>query len=231
MNDAFSELLAGVIRWFGDPAHWSGAGSIPAHTLKHVFYMLISTVIGALIALPIGIGLGHSGRGGLLAINITNIGRAVPSFGVIIFVFLLVGYGLVPVIVALVALAIPPMVTNSYVGMREVDPAVRQASKALGMTGWQRLTRVELPIAMPLIMAGVRTSAVQVMSTATLAAYVGLGGLGRYLIDGLQLRDMAQVLVGAILVALLAIVTELLLALLQRLVTARGLRGRQGSAE
>lgn len=230
MNDSFMALLDEVIRWFADPAHWQGSTGIPAYTLEHAGYMLISIAIGAAIALPIGIGLGHSGRGGLLAINLTNIGRAVPAFGVIIFVFLLVGYGLVPVIVALVALAIPPMVTNSYVGMREVDPAVRQAAKALGMTGWQRLWRVELPIATPLIMAGVRTSAVQVMSTATLAAYVGLGGLGRYLIDGLQLRDMAQVLVGAILVALLAIVTELVFALLQRLVTARGLRARGASS-
>lgn len=226
MNDTFFGLLEAVIAWLADPAHWQGRAGIPAYMLEHLGYMLLSTAIAAAIALPIGIGLGHSGRGGLLAINLTNIGRAVPAFGVIIFVFLLVGYGLVPVIVALVALAIPPMVTNSYVGMREVDPAVRQAAKALGMTGWQRLWRVELPIATPLIMAGVRTSAVQVMSTATLAAYVGLGGLGRYLIDGLQLRDMAQVLVGAILVALLAIVTELVFALLQRLVTARGLRVR-----
>ncbi|OHV10520.1 ABC transporter permease [Kushneria phosphatilytica] len=224
MNDSFVGLLQGLIGWLSDPAHWQGSNGIVERILEHVFYMLVSTLAGALIALPIGIGLGHSGRGGLLAINLANIGRAVPSFGVIIFVFLLVGYGVIPVIVALVALAIPPMVTNSLVGMRNVDPAVRQAATAVGMTNWQQLWRVELPIAMPLIMAGVRTSAVQVMSTATLAAYVGLGGLGRYLIDGLAVRDLVQVLVGAVLVAILAIATELAFAGLQRLVTARGLR-------
>ncbi|RKD85519.1 ABC transporter permease [Kushneria marisflavi] len=217
-------LMTGVIDFFSQPMNWQGPGSIPDHILEHVTYVLISTLIGAAIALPIGIGLGHSGRGGLLAINISNIGRAIPAFGVIILVFLLAGYGVIPVIVALVALAIPPMVTNSFVGMREVDPAVRQAAMALGMTGWQRLWQVELPIAMPLIMAGVRTSAVQVMSTATLAAYVGLGGLGRYLIDGLAVRDLSQVLVGAILVAVLAVMTELLFAGLQKLITAKGLQ-------
>ncbi|RKR04382.1 osmoprotectant transport system permease protein [Kushneria sinocarnis] len=224
MNDSLPALLQGLIGWLADPAHWQGSNGVLERGLEHIFYMMVSTLIGAAIALPIGIGLGHSGRGGLLAINLTNIGRAVPSFGVIIFVFLLVGYGVIPVIVALVALAIPPMVTNSFVGMRGVDPAIRQAATAVGMTPWQRLLQVELPIAMPLIMAGVRTSAVQVMSTATLAAYVGLGGLGRYLIDGLAVRDLVQVLVGAVLVAILAVATELLFAGLQRLVTARGLR-------
>lgn len=224
MNSDVMSLMTGVISFFSQPMNWQGPGSIPAHITEHITYVLISTLIGAAIALPVGIGLGHSGRGGLMAINISNIGRAIPSFGVIILVFLLAGYGVIPVIVALVALAIPPMVTNSYVGMREVDPAVRQAAVALGMTGWQRLWQVELPIAMPLIMAGVRTSAVQVMSTATLAAYVGLGGLGRYLIDGLAVRDLSQVLVGAILVAVLAVVTELLFAGLQKLITARGLQ-------
>lgn len=224
MNSDVMSLMTGVISFFSQPMNWQGPGSIPAHITEHITYVLISTLIGAAIALPVGIGLGHSGRGGLMAINISNIGRAIPSFGVIILVFLLAGYGMIPVIVALVALAIPPMVTNSYVGMREVDPAVRQAAVALGMTGWQRLWQVELPIAMPLIMAGVRTSAVQVMSTATLAAYVGLGGLGRYLIDGLAVRDLSQVLVGAILVAVLAVVTELLFAGLQKLITARGLQ-------
>src|SRR5699024_633918 len=137
-------------------------------------------------------------------------------FGLIILVFMLAGFGDVPILVALTALAIPPMVTNSYIGMRAVDPAIRQAARAMGMTGWQALWKAELPVALPLIMAGVRTSAVQVVSTATLAAYVGLGGLGRYLIDGLATRQMAAVLGGAIIVALLAILTEAVLAWLQK---------------
>ena len=223
LNGSHANIVSDVAHWFMAPAQWQTGSGLLHHIGQHLYYMSVSTVVAALIALPIGIGLGHWGRGGLLAINISNIGRAVPSFGLIILMFLLVGFGFLPVLVALVALAIPPMVTNSYVGMQSVDPAVRQSARALGLTRWQQLWQVELPIAMPLVMAGVRTSAVQVMSTATLAAYVGLGGLGRYLIDGLAQQQLAQVVGGAIVVAILAVCTELVLAGVQRLVTSRGL--------
>ncbi|HET7313422.1 ABC transporter permease, partial [Salinisphaera sp.] len=143
-----------VWQWFVDPMHWQGPGGLPHRIAQHIYYVAVSTAIAAAIALPVGLGLGHYGRGGLIAINIANIGRAIPSFGLIILMFLLVGFGVVPVLVALVALAIPPMVTNSYVGMQSVDPSVRQAAAALGLTRWQRLVQVELPIALPLIMAG-----------------------------------------------------------------------------
>ncbi len=216
-------LLSQITGWFSASGQWYGGDSIPYRVLQHVYYFSVSMGVAAAIALPVGIGLGHFGRGGLLAINIANVGRAVPSFGLIILMFLLVGVGFVPVLVALVALAVPPMVTNSYVGMRAVDPAVRQAAEAIGMTGWQRLMQVELPIALPLVMAGVRTSAIQVVSTATLAAYVGLGGLGRYLIDGLAQHQLTQVVGGAIVVALLALLVECVLAGLQRLITPKGL--------
>lgn len=221
--------VAEVARWFDDPRHWLGSNGILHRGAQHIGYVAISTALAALIALPVGIGLGHVGRGGLLAINIANIGRAIPSFGLIILMFLAVGFGFLPVLVALVALAIPPMVTNSYVGMQSVDPAVRQAGRALGLNRWQRLTQVELPIALPLIMAGVRTAAVQVISTATLAAYVGLGGLGRYLIDGLAQQQLAQVVGGAIVVALLAIAAEVGLAGLQRLLLSPGLVRRRAA--
>lgn len=224
-----ANIVSQVVHWFASPAQWQGSDGLIHRIGQHVYYMLVSTTIAGAIALPIGIGLGHWGRGGLLAINIANIGRAVPSFGLIILMFLLVGFGFLPVLVALVALAIPPMVTNSYVGMQSVDPAVRQSARALGLTGWQQLWQVELPIAMPLVMAGVRTSAVQVMSTATLAAYVGLGGLGRYLIDGLAQQQLAQVVGGAIVVALLAVLTETCLAAVQRLVIPRGLADPTGT--
>lgn len=217
------DTLSLIWQWFVDPVHWQGTNGLPHRVIQHVYYVVVSTVAAAAIALPVGIGLGHLGRGGLVAINISNIGRAVPSFGLIILMFLLAGFGFVPVFVALVALAIPPMVTNSYVGMQSVDPTVRQSAAALGLTRWQRLWQVELPIALPLIMAGVRTSAVQVMSTATLAAYVGLGGLGRYLIDGLAQQQLAQVVGGAIVVAILAILTEMGLAGFQKLVQSPGL--------
>ena len=219
-----------VIAWLTDPAHWSGPEGIPVRTLQHLWYSLLATAIAAAIALPIGILIGHTGRGAVLAVNLTNLGRAIPSLGIIILTFTLVGFGIVPVVVALTALAIPPIVTNSYVGIRSVDRDVREAAEGMGMRGRQVLWQVELPVAMPLIMAGIRTSAVQVVATATLAAYVGLGGLGRYLIDGLSQRDIAQVVGGAILVAVLSLATELVLGRVQTMVVSEGLAQRGADA-
>ena len=221
-------VIADVVSWLTDPAQWSGPDGIPVRTLQHLWYSLLATAIAAAVALPIGIFIGHTGRGALFAVNLTNLGRAIPSLGIIILMFTLVGFGLVPVLVALIALAVPPIVTNSYIGIRSVDRDVREAAEGMGMRGWQVLWQVELPVASPLIMAGVRTSTVQVVATATLAAFVGLGGLGRYLIDGLSQRDLAQVVGGAILVAVLSLLTELALGRVQRLVVPRGL-GQRGA--
>jgi osmoprotectant transport system permease protein len=217
------DVVSQVLAWLTDPAQWSGPDGIPARTLQHVGYSVLATVLAAAIALPIGILIGHTGRGALVAVNLTNLGRAIPSLGIIILMFTLVGFGLVPVLVALVALAVPPIVTNSYAGVSSVDRDVRDAAEGMGMRGRQVLWQVELPVAMPLIMAGIRTSAVQVVATATLAAFVGLGGLGRYLIDGLSQRDLPQVVGGAILVAVLSLLAELLLGRVQTLVVSRGL--------
>jgi osmoprotectant transport system permease protein len=219
-----------VIAWLTDPAQWSGPDGIPVRTLQHLGYSLLATAIAAAIALPIGVLIGHTGRGAVFAVNLTNLGRAIPTLGIIILVFILAGFGIVPVLVALTALAVPPIVTNSYVGVRSVDPEVREAAEGMGMRGRQVLWRVELPVAMPLIMAGIRTSTVQVVATATLAAYVGLGGLGRYLIDGFSQRDLPQVVGGAILVAVLALLIELALGRLQTLVVSRGLAERGADA-
>jgi osmoprotectant transport system permease protein len=219
-----------VIAWLTDPAQWSGPDGIPVRTLQHLWYSLLATVIAGAIALPIGVFIGHTGRGAVFAINLTNLGRAIPSLGIIILVFTLVGFGIVPVLVALIALAVPPIVTNSYIGVRSVDRDVREAAEGMGMRGRQVLWEVELPVATPLIMAGIRTSAVQVVATATLAAFVGLGGLGRYLIDGLSQRDLAQVVGGAILVAVLSLLTELVLGRVQTLVVSEGLAERGADA-
>jgi osmoprotectant transport system permease protein len=224
------DVVSDVISWLTDPAQWSGPDGIPVRTLQHLWYSLLATVIAAAIALPIGIFIGHTGRGALVAVNLTNLGRAIPSLGIIILMFTLVGFGIVPVLVALVALAIPPIVTNSYIGIRSVDRDVREAAEGMGMRGRQVLWQVELPVAMPLIMAGIRTSAVQVVATATLAAFVGLGGLGRYLIDGLSQRDLPQVVGGAILVAVLSLATELVLGRVQTLVVSEGLAERGADA-
>jgi osmoprotectant transport system permease protein len=225
-----SAVLPDLLRWLsGEP--WLGVDGVPTLVAQHVLYALVPTVVAMAIALPIGLWSGHTGRGGLLAINVANIGRAIPSFGLILLTFTLAGFGFVPVYLTLVALAIPPILTNTYVGVRQVDPEVREAAAGMGLTGPQILRQVEVPMALPVIMAGVRTSAVQVVATATLAAVVGLGGLGRPIINGLAQNVQASpaartlVIVGAVAVAVLAVLTELGLGLLERLVVPRGLAG------
>jgi osmoprotectant transport system permease protein len=213
-----------IVQWFLNGAHWQGDAGIPHRTFEHLAMSGASVLTAALIALPVGIAIGHIGRGGLLAINISNIGRAIPSFAVLVIAVELVGIGALPAFIALVALAIPPMVTNSYIGMREVDADVREAARGMGMRARAVLLRVELPIALPFIMAGIRTSAVNVVATATLAALVAWGGLGRFIVDGFGLQDYPMMFSGAILVALLSLIVEFSLAGAQRLVTPAGLR-------
>jgi len=217
-------ILANAARWFADPAHWRGPDGIPVRLIEHVTISAESVAIGALIALPIGIALGHYGRFGNLAINISNVGRALPSFGILVIAFQIFGLGNLPVLVALVALAIPPMVTNSYVGLREVDPDVREAARGMGYRELAQLLRVELPLAVPLVMAGIRTSAVQVVATATLAALIAGGGFGRYVIDGFAQQDYTKLFAGAVLVAVLAMATELSLSAVERVLIPRGVR-------
>jgi osmoprotectant transport system permease protein len=217
-------FIGQVVQWFLDPTHWQGDGGIPHRTFEHLTMSGASVLTAALIALPVGIAIGHFGRGGVLAINVSNIGRAIPSFAVLVIAVELVGIGALPAFIALVALAIPPMVTNSYVGMREVDPDVREAARGMGMRDRAVLLQVELPIAVPFIMAGIRTSAVNVVATATLAALVAWGGLGRFIVDGLGLQDYPMLFAGAVLVAVLSLIVEFSLAGVQRLVTPAGLR-------
>jgi osmoprotectant transport system permease protein len=213
-----------VLQWFLNGAHWQGDGGIPHRTFEHLAMSGASVLTAALIALPVGIAIGHFGRGGILAINISNIGRAVPSFAVLVIAVELFGIGALPAYIALVALAIPPIVTNSYIGMREVDADVREAARGMGMRDRAVLWRIELPIALPLIMAGIRTSAVNVVATATLAALVAWGGLGRFIVDGFGLQDYPMMFAGAIMVAVLSLIVEFSLGGAQRLVTPAGLR-------
>jgi osmoprotectant transport system permease protein len=194
---------------------------------------VISSAIAAAIAVPAGLWVGHRRRGELLVTAVANTGRAVPDFGIIILAFLVVGLSHTPVLVALVALAVPPILVNTYVGVQQVDPEVVDAANGMGLTGFQVLREVELPVAAPLIMTGFRTAAVQVVATATLAAYVGLGGIGRIIFDGFSAGvtradrpGLARVIVGALLVALLAVATEVALGRAERAVTPRGLRPR-----
>jgi osmoprotectant transport system permease protein len=216
--------IANVLHWFADPAHWSGPDGIPVRLVQHIQLSAESVAIGALLALPVGIVLGHYGRFGNLAINISNVGRAVPSFGILVIAFQVFGLGDLPIIISLAALAIPPMVTNTYVALREVDPDIKEAARGMGYREFAQILRVELPLSVPLIMAGVRTSAVQVVATATLAALIAGGGFGRYVIDGLAQYDYSKLVAGAILVALLALATELALGGVERLLVPRGIR-------
>jgi len=192
--------------------------------------------IGCLLALPVALWLGHVGRGGTLAVNVSNIGRAVPTFAVLVLLALApepFGLGTLSTLTALVLFAIPPVLTNTYVGMREVDPATVEAARGMGMGGWQVLRRVELPLAVPLLMNGVRLAAVQVVATATIAALVAGGGLGRIITDGFAVQDQAQLVAGAICVLVLALAVEGAMALLQRSVdpmgTVRRRSGRSGA--
>jgi osmoprotectant transport system permease protein len=229
-------FLGDVFSWFANGDHWQGNEGVTHLLVQHLEISAISLLCAVLIALPIGLVLGHLRRGGFVAINLSNIGRALPSLAILLLavlafgigspprLFRTVGIGSFPTFLALVALAIPPVLTNTYVGVTSVDDELREAARAMGMTGPQMLRQVELPVALPLVMAGIRTSAIAVVATATLAAYVGWGGLGRYIIDGLAIHDNVLVFVGALLVAVLSIVVELALAAVQRRVVSRGLQ-------
>jgi len=218
------DFLHGVLLWFGDGAHWRGSDGIPTRLGEHLHLSLESVVIGAVIALPIGIVLGHYGRFGNLAISVSNVGRAIPSYGILVIAFTLFGFGDGPIVLALTALAIPPMVTNSYVALTEVDPDIKEAARGMGYREFAQLLRIELPLAVPLIMAGIRTSAIQVVATATVAALIAGGGLGRYIVDGFAQFDYTKLFAGAVLVALLALATELSLSALERVLVPRGIR-------
>lgn len=211
-----------------DPDTWSGPNGLPVRLLEHVQLSAGALAAALVLALPVALVLGHLGKGGVLAVNVSNVGRAVPSLAVLVIGARIFGLGPKPAFLALVALAIPPIVTNGYTAMRQVDADVRDAAKGQGLSGRQVLVQIELPLAVPLLMAGIRTAAVQVVATATLAAYVGSGGLGRPVLDGLVRRELGAEVIGALAVVLLAAVTEVGLAALQRSLTAEGLRARRG---
>jgi osmoprotectant transport system permease protein len=209
-----------TISWLTDSAHWHGVDGVPHRLAEHLAVSGISVGLACLIALPLAFFLGHVGRGGSLAVNISNASRAVPTFGLLILLAVTpVGFGNRAAVVALTLFAIPPLLTNAYIGVRDVDREIREAARGMGMTGLQVLRRVEVPLALPLVAAGLRTAAVQVVATATLAAYVGGGGLGRLIADGFGRGDNAMTAAGGVLVAALALSVEISLAMLQRRLT------------
>lgn len=207
--------LAGeVVSWFGDGGNWQGRFGVPTRMREHVALSVASFGAAFVVAFPLAVFLGHHRRGGALAVNVANIGRAVPSLAVLLLAVQWLGLAEWPLVgsvtawIALSLLALAPMLTNTFIGVRDVDDAVRQSAQAMGMTGWQQVRRVELPLALPLAVAGMRSAAVQVIATATLAAPVGGGGLGRFIVDGLAVRSFDEVVAGALLVAGLSIAVD-----------------------
>jgi osmoprotectant transport system permease protein len=232
------EFLGEVWAWYTGPAQWSGNNSIPLRLWQHLSLSSVSLLAALAIALPIGLYIGHTGRGGRLAVAISNIGRSIPSLGwlgiaypISTGLFHRGGIGFLPSLIGLVALAIPPIVTNAYAGLREVDPDLREAGRGMGMRELELLRIIEVPIALPVILAGIRISAVAVVATAPLAALVGGGTLGSFILEGLALNDQVQTFGAALMVTLLAILTELGFAWIQRRATSPGLLSGDGTSD
>ncbi|ADU46840.1 ABC transporter permease [Intrasporangium calvum] len=226
-------MIDDLVTWLQDPAHWSGPDGVPARLSEHVVYTAVTVLVAVVLAVPLGAWVGHTGRGRWLVTG-ANALRAVPSLGLLFAISMLVGPLIqsslaftLPSIIVLVILAIPPLLSGSYAGVESVDPAARDAARGMGMRGPQVLAQVELPIAMPLLLSGLRSATLQVIATATIAASISLGGLGRYLIDGLAARDLSQMVAGSVLVALLALFTDGALALVQRFLVSPGISGRR----
>ncbi|GGV30702.1 ABC transporter permease [Streptomyces griseoflavus] len=219
-------VLDFVNAFFSDSAHWQGYDGIPQRFREHVQYSLLALAVAAAIGLPVGLLTGHTGRGGNALAFIANAARALPSFGLLVLAVLLIGFGLLPVMIPLVVLAVPPILVTTYEAVRSVDPAPVDAARGMGMHESRILFRVELPVALPLVLSGLRSAAIQIVSTATIAAYVSLGGLGRYIIDGLYQRDYEKVVGGATLVAVLALLTLALFWAAGRLAVSPGVRRR-----
>lgn len=231
-------MISDVITWLNDPAHWRDTRSftgISTQVLDHLRYSAIAMAIAAAIALPLGLAIGHTGRGSFVVAGLNAV-RAIPGVGLLVLLAVIIsphffgrtdlGY-LIPAEIVLVVIAVPPILANTYAGVQNVDPAVRDAAVGMGMTGMQVLRRVELPISLPLIFSGVRSATLQVIATATIAAYLPLlGGLGRFIYDGFHQQDYPQMISGGVLVAVLAVAVDLVLALVQRFAVSRGISGR-----
>ena len=211
--------------WVTTDAHWHGSGSIPQQLVAHLGYSGLPLLIAAVIAVPLGVLTGHTGRGAALVASFANVWRGIPTLGLLILLAVYLGFTLLTWLIPLVVLAIPPILVNVYEGVAGVDPGVKDAAKGMGMTPWQQVIKVEVPIAMPLILVGLRTGAIFVVATATIAAYIGLGGLGRFIIDGLASDQYGPVAGGALLVVILALLVLGLFSLLSRLLVPAGLRG------
>jgi osmoprotectant transport system permease protein len=227
-------LLDNTVAWLTAPAHWSGPDGIPLRLAEHIGISALSMLIAIAIALPAGLYIGHTRRGVSLAVGLANIGRAVPSLALIGLIVPItqafdpgLGFFLYPTLFAMSILAIPPILLNAFAGVSEVDAELVEAARGMGFTETQILGRVEIPLAFPVILGGIRSAAVQVVATTTLGAIFGLGGLGRFIVDGIAQNDDGQLFGGVVLVALIAVLVEGSLALAQQVIARRrGVRSR-----
>jgi osmoprotectant transport system permease protein len=211
-------------QWLSVSAHWSGSNGVPSRLVEHVEYTALAMVIAAVIALPVGVVIGHTRRGGFTLISLANIWRSLPTLGLLVLAFILSDGASWAWVIPLVALAIPPIMVTTYEGVLGVDSDLKDAAVGMGMTPRQVLFRVEVPVALPLILLGLRTAAIQVVATATIAAYISLGGFGRYVIDGLATDNYPLVAAGAACVVVLALVVQFAFTGLTRLLVPTGLR-------
>lgn len=211
--------VSGVVAWFTDSSHWTGSDGVPNRLAQHLALSAVALGIAVAVALPVALWLGHVRKGGFVAINVTNVGRAVPTFAVLTLLAVTsLGVSHASVVLALVLFGIPPVLTNAYVGVREVDPQTVEAARGMGMTAFQQLRRVELPLAVPLVVNGIRLAAVQIVATTTIASLVAGPGLGRIIVEGFATQNKPELEAGALLVVVLALVVEGLFAWMQRVV-------------
>ncbi|WP_166980106.1 ABC transporter permease [Paramicrobacterium fandaimingii] len=217
-------LFAAAFAWLFDAANWAGSNGIPMRTLEHLIYTVVTLIAAGIVGVAVGLYIGHTGKLRGAAVLVTGSLRALPTLGLLFLFALWLGIGLTPVIIVLAVLAVPPLLAGTYAGIEAIERSTIDSARAMGMTEWQILARVEIPLAMPLIVSGVRSAALQVIATATIAAYLPLGGLGRFVFDNLSLRRWDAVIGGAIIVTVLALIVDGLFALLERSVVSKGVR-------
>lgn len=225
-------LFAEALAWLFSPERWEGTYALPTLLGQHLYYTVTSVLIAALVAVPAGWLIGHTGRGREVAVAVSGAARAIPSFGLLVLLVLLLGVLQIPAaaVLTFVLLAIPSLLAGAYTGFEAIDRRVLDAARSMGMTEWQVFWKVEVPLGLPLLVGGLRAALLQVIATVTIAAYVNLGGLGWPIIQGIPLRRFDQVLGGAILVAALALIVDLLLAVAQHAAVPAGVRSAQTGA-
>jgi osmoprotectant transport system permease protein len=212
--------------WLTSAAQWRNPYPIQVRVLEHLGYSGLSLLVAALIAVPLGVLIGHSGRGRFLVINLANVWRAIPTFGLLVLMAVLLGFSFLTWLIPLAAIAIPPILVNTCEGVAGVDADLKDAALGMGMTQWQLIRKVEIPLASPLIVLGLRTATIFVIATATIAADIGAGGLGRYIFDGLNSDNYGEVAGGAAVLVVLALASLLIFAGVRRLIVPAGLRAQ-----